>query len=345
MVQSIEPTEKEISLPVPGDDNIIIQLTTPAESVKLSGYAVVLGPGGAGDENLPHLMAIAKEVARAGHICARYRAKVPNVVASLVTTRFYNKELTDATAEYPPHFIRGLIVCSYPLHGSDSSRAHQDPTLLGIPAHLPMLMISGLEDPLCDPAVFEKALENIMAKPIHVIQIKGAEHSMNFGDDELAAAKKVAVTTAIGQWAAQYVNGVVAGIESDQALTILAQQAVLGNTGKIVAGTEMPVDNCAADRVEHVVKKRIFAPKETLLEAFKDIFPRGQLQLALLQHRPAFLEIYKPYFSDIVIYGPSVPPDMAVTGILQRFLLQSMFLETGVGLALMAIEGAEKWVD
>jgi hypothetical protein len=46
MVQSIEPNEKEISLSVPGEDNIIVQLTTPAEGVKLSGYAVVLGPGG-----------------------------------------------------------------------------------------------------------------------------------------------------------------------------------------------------------------------------------------------------------------------------------------------------------
>lgn len=99
-----------------------------------------------------------------------------------------------------------------------------------------MLMISGLEDPLCDPAVFEKALENIMAKPIHVIQIKGAEHSMNFGDDELAAAKKVAVTTAIGQWAAQYVNGVVAGIESDQALTskiVVTRKTIAVTNGEV----------------------------------------------------------------------------------------------------------------
>lgn len=46
MLQSIEPTEKEISLSVPGEEDIIVQLTTPAKGVKLSGYAVVLGPGG-----------------------------------------------------------------------------------------------------------------------------------------------------------------------------------------------------------------------------------------------------------------------------------------------------------
>ncbi|KAG0092456.1 Testis-expressed protein 30 [Podila epicladia] len=216
MVQSIAPTEKKISLSEPGEEDIIVQLTTPAKGVKLSGYAVVLGPGGAGDENLPHLKAIAYEVAKAGHFCARYRTKVPNLVASLVATRFYNKELTDTTAEYPPRFIRGLIVCSYPLHGPDSSNAHQDPTLLGIPEHLPIFMVSGLEDPLCVPAVFEKVLANIVAKQLHVIQIEGADHGMNFGDDELVASKKATVTVAIGQWVAQYVDGVVAGIESDQ---------------------------------------------------------------------------------------------------------------------------------
>lgn len=49
MVQSIEPAEKEIYLPVPGEEDIIVQLTTPAEGVRRSGYAVVLGPGGSTD--------------------------------------------------------------------------------------------------------------------------------------------------------------------------------------------------------------------------------------------------------------------------------------------------------
>ncbi|KAG0359375.1 Testis-expressed protein 30 [Podila minutissima] len=203
MLQSIEPTEKEISLSVPGEEDIIVQLTTPAKGVKLSGYAVVLGPGG---------------------------------VASLVATRFYNKELTDTTAEYPPRFIRGLIVCSYPLHGPDSSNAHQDPTLLGIPEHLPIFMVSGLEDPLCEPAVFEKVLANIMAMQLHIIQIEGAEHGMNFGDDELAASKKATVTAAIGQWAAQYVDGVVAGIESDQvhtSKTVFSRKTIALTNGEV----------------------------------------------------------------------------------------------------------------
>lgn len=256
MVKSIEPTEKEIYLPVPGEEDIIVQLTAPAEGVKRSGYAVVLGPGGTGDENLPHLKAIAHEVAKAGHFCARYHTTVPNMairvalctrtmeqlfhpskgqypmekgcfigghslgtrVASIVAARFYNKELIDITAEFPSNFIRGLIVCSYPLHGPDSSTAHRDPTLLGIPAHLPVFMVSGLEDPMCDPTVFTKAIENMVASPRHIVQIEGAEHGMNFGEDETATAKKVAAIAAIGQWAAQFVDNVVAG-ESEEVQT------------------------------------------------------------------------------------------------------------------------------
>ncbi|KAF9335551.1 hypothetical protein BG006_011239 [Podila minutissima] len=182
MVQSIEPTEKEISRSVPGEEDIIIQLTTPAKGVKLSGYAVVLG-----------------------------QAEVPKMIASLIATRFYNKELTDTTAEYPPRFIRGLIMCSYP-HGPDSSNAHQDPTLLGIPEHLPIFMVSGLEDPL------------------------EQSHGMNFGDDELAAPKKATVTAAIRQWAAQYVDGVVAGIESDQvhtSKTVFSRKTIVLTNGDV----------------------------------------------------------------------------------------------------------------
>lgn len=109
-------------------------------------------------------------------------------------------------------------MCSYPLHGPDSSTAHRDPTLLSIPALLPVFMVSGLEDPLCDPTVFTKVIENMVASPRHIVQIEGAEHSMNFGEDETATAKKVAATAAIGQWAAQFVDNVVAG-ESDEAQT------------------------------------------------------------------------------------------------------------------------------
>lgn len=40
-----EPTEKEISVPWPTKTAITVQLTTPPKGVKLSGFALVLGPG------------------------------------------------------------------------------------------------------------------------------------------------------------------------------------------------------------------------------------------------------------------------------------------------------------
>ncbi|KAK3841388.1 MAG: hypothetical protein J3R72DRAFT_510275 [Linnemannia gamsii] len=74
-----DPTEKEISVPSPGKAAIPVLLTTPPKGVKHSGFGLLLGPGAGGDEKTALLTAVANEVARQGHFCARYRAKVPNL--------------------------------------------------------------------------------------------------------------------------------------------------------------------------------------------------------------------------------------------------------------------------
>ncbi|KAG0314989.1 Testis-expressed protein 30 [Linnemannia gamsii] len=74
-----EPTEKEISVPSPGKAAIPVLLTSPPKGVKHSGFALLLGPGAGGNEKTALLTAVANEVARQGHFCARYRAKVPNL--------------------------------------------------------------------------------------------------------------------------------------------------------------------------------------------------------------------------------------------------------------------------
>ncbi|KAF9902915.1 hypothetical protein EC991_004387 [Linnemannia zychae] len=74
-----EPSEKEISVSVPGKSAIPVLLTTPPKGVELSGYGLLLGPGAGGDEKTALLTAVANQVARQGHFCARYRAKVPNL--------------------------------------------------------------------------------------------------------------------------------------------------------------------------------------------------------------------------------------------------------------------------
>ncbi|KAF9548017.1 Testis-expressed protein 30 [Mortierella hygrophila] len=68
-----------MSVPSPGKAAIPVLLTFPPEGVKHSGFALLLGPGAGGDEKTALLTAVANEVARQGHFCARYRAKVPNL--------------------------------------------------------------------------------------------------------------------------------------------------------------------------------------------------------------------------------------------------------------------------
>ncbi|KAI8363041.1 hypothetical protein B0O80DRAFT_482234 [Mortierella sp. GBAus27b] len=74
-----DPTEKEVAIPWPGKTAITVTVTTPPEGTELSGFGLILGPGAGGDEKTPLLTSVANEVARQGHFCARYRAKVPNL--------------------------------------------------------------------------------------------------------------------------------------------------------------------------------------------------------------------------------------------------------------------------
>ncbi|KAG0238534.1 Testis-expressed protein 30 [Actinomortierella wolfii] len=74
-----DPTEQQIQVPWPGKNAIPLTITSPPEDVEPTGFALLLGPGAGGDENTPLLKIIAKRVAQQGHVCARYRAKIPNL--------------------------------------------------------------------------------------------------------------------------------------------------------------------------------------------------------------------------------------------------------------------------
>ncbi|KAF9992731.1 Testis-expressed protein 30 [Entomortierella chlamydospora] len=100
-----DPTEKEISIPWPGKSAIMVTLTTPPEGMTLSGFGLILGPGAGGDEKTPLLTAVAKEVAKQGHYCARYRARVPNLG--------FRVSVCSRVMEYLFHPTSGL----YPLKG------------------------------------------------------------------------------------------------------------------------------------------------------------------------------------------------------------------------------------
>ncbi|KAG0052197.1 hypothetical protein BGZ83_002884 [Gryganskiella cystojenkinii] len=73
------PTEESISVPYPGKTAIPVTLTSPPKGVEHSGFGVILGPGAGGDDKTPLLNALALEIAKQGHFCARYRLKIPNL--------------------------------------------------------------------------------------------------------------------------------------------------------------------------------------------------------------------------------------------------------------------------
>ncbi|KAG0335215.1 hypothetical protein BG000_007698 [Podila horticola] len=276
-----EPTAKEISVPWPTKTAITVQLTIPPKGVKHSGFALVLGPGAGGDENQALLVEVAKAVAKEGHFCARYRAKVPNLgfrvnvstrvveylfhpttgqhpmkggcflgghsmgtrVAGTLAERFATTEPSEELAPvkkskgkkaepatkskkeaeassssvYPPNFMRGLVLFSYPLHTPDNTKALRDQILLDIPPTVATLMVSGLKDSMCQPALFAKVFKDMKSSPREVVQIEGADHGLGFGSAKSHAGKKEALISAIAEWTVQFMDEAIARKESARA--------------------------------------------------------------------------------------------------------------------------------
>ncbi|KAF9101933.1 hypothetical protein BGX29_005131 [Mortierella sp. GBA35] len=274
-----EPTEKEISVPSPGKTAIPVLLTTPPKGVKHSGFGLLLGPGAGGDEKTALLTAVANEVARQGHFCARYRAKVPNlgfrvsvctrvieylfhpttgvhplkgcflgghsmgtrvagtVAAQLAgitgseaataapkkTTAAKGKKApakkassssttSDNTSDFPPDFIPGLVLFSYPLHIADNTKALRDQILLDIPSTVSTLFISGLKDTMCQPSIFAKVFKEMKSSPREVVQVTDADHGLGFGSSKPGLAKKEALAEAISEWTVAFMDEAIARV-------------------------------------------------------------------------------------------------------------------------------------
>ncbi|KAG0355958.1 Testis-expressed protein 30 [Podila minutissima] len=237
-----EPTEKEISVPWPTKPAITVQLTIPPKGVKHSGFALVLGPGAGGDENQALLVEVAKEAAKEGHFCARYRAKVPNLVAGTVAEKFAASESSEESAPekkakgkkaapatkekkeaesspsgYPPNFIRGLALFSYPLHTPDNTKALRDKILLDIPPNVATLMVSGLKDSMCQTTLFAKVFKDMKSSPREVVQIEGADHGLGYGSAKSHAGKKEALISDIAERTVQFMDEAIAKKESAKA--------------------------------------------------------------------------------------------------------------------------------
>ncbi|KAI1311603.1 Testis-expressed protein 30 [Mortierella claussenii] len=238
-----EPTQKEISISWPDKAAITVLLTSPPKAVEPSGYGLILGPGAGGEEKTPLLTAIANEVARQGHYCARYRAKVPNLVAGTIaaqvashnsketasdestkTTAVKGKKAAPAkkkvaaaastppaSSDYPDHFITGLILFSYPLHTADNTKALRDQILYDIPPATSTLFVSGLKDTMCQPSIFAKVFKDMKASHREVVQVQDADHGLGFGSSKPGQAKKEALIVAIAEWATAFMDDTIAG--------------------------------------------------------------------------------------------------------------------------------------
>ncbi|KAF9574322.1 Testis-expressed protein 30 [Mortierella alpina] len=235
-----EPTQKEISIAWPGKAAITVTLTTPPEGIEPSGYGLLLGPGAGGDEKTALLTAIANEAARQGHFCARYRAKVPNLVAGTVaaqlagggstkaepvkkaakgktkksTASATNVDSLSSSDSLPASFIPGLVLFSYPLHTADNTKALRDQILLDIPASVSTLFVSGLKDTMCQPSLFAKVFKDMKSSPREVIQVTDADHGLGFGSSKPAQGKKEALIAGISEWTIAFMDETISALDA-----------------------------------------------------------------------------------------------------------------------------------
>ncbi|KAG0087658.1 hypothetical protein BGZ92_007123 [Podila epicladia] len=130
------------------------------------------------------------------------------------------KEKTGAESSssgYPPNFIRGLTLFSYPLHTPDNTKALRDQILLDIPSNVATLMVSGLKDSMCQTALFAKVFKDMKSSPREVVHIEGADHGLGFGSAKSHAGKKETLISAIAEWTVQFIDEAIAKKESAKA--------------------------------------------------------------------------------------------------------------------------------
>ncbi|KAF8936347.1 Testis-expressed protein 30 [Haplosporangium gracile] len=199
-----EPSENEISVPLPGKAAIPVLLTFPPTGVKHSGFALLLGPGAVAGTVAAQLTGenIESEPAAA--------KKTPAVKGKKATAALAKKAVSSTTAsvdsDFPADFVPGLVLFSYPLHTADNTKALRDQILLDIPSTTATLFISGLKDNMCQPSIFAKVFKEMKSTPREVVQVTDADHGLGFGSSKPAQAKKEALAEAISEWTIAFMD-------------------------------------------------------------------------------------------------------------------------------------------
>ncbi|RUP51879.1 hypothetical protein BC936DRAFT_144934 [Jimgerdemannia flammicorona] len=77
----------------------------------------------------------------------------------------------------PPSFVRGVLAMSYPLHAPGQKNDLRDQILYDLPSVIPLMFVSGTEDPLCDHQIMETVRGNMTAHTEMVKLVRG-DHSL-----------------------------------------------------------------------------------------------------------------------------------------------------------------------
>ncbi|KAF9352334.1 Testis-expressed protein 30 [Mortierella sp. AD094] len=115
-----------------------------------------------------------------------------------------------SSSDFPQDFILGLILYSYPLHTPDNTKSLRDQILYDVPSSTPTLFVSGLNDSMCSPTLFEKVFGDMKSSPREVVRIKSADHGLGFGNSQASQARKEALNESIVEWTVAFMDDAIA---------------------------------------------------------------------------------------------------------------------------------------
>ncbi|XP_070694623.1 testis-expressed protein 30 isoform X2 [Pempheris klunzingeri] len=167
--------------------------------------AVILTHGAGGDMKLRALVSLARVLASAGFLCLRFTCKALNLgyrVRAYRAVWDYLKSLQKFNLKHiyvggrsmgcraaaalarqlgdeSEDAVQGVICLSFPLHPPGQTHYHRQRSedLRGLPAHMPVLFVSGTEDNMCDRVLFDKTVKEMKAQ-VEVFWLKGGSHGL-----------------------------------------------------------------------------------------------------------------------------------------------------------------------